>query len=256
MRPRRGRRIRRVVRWTLAPLTIVVLVTAGTDARGERPAVAAADEVVLVGDSLAQEASPYLERQLGDTPLLEQYWGGTAPCDWLGKDLQAAAGRVVVVSFTGNSLTPCMADPSGEFLRGQALVDKYRLDLQQLVEEIRATGATVVVVGQPRRGPAATAGTDADLEVAGINAIYADLAQRDGVSFVDAGAAVETPDGDYTTTLPCLPGEVQCGIFGDNAVRNDDGVHLCLGASPEPCAGYSSGAYRFAEAIADALDVR
>jgi hypothetical protein len=212
--------------------------------------------VVLLGDSLAQEASPYLEQELGDTPLLEQYWGGTAPCDWLGKDLPATAGSVVVISFTGNALTPCMEDEAGAYLRGSALVDKYWADVGALVATVRATGASVVLVGQPQRGPAATEGTESALEVEGINAMYAALAQAEGVSFVDAGAAVETPEGDFATTLPCLPGEVECGILGDNVVRNDDGVHLCQGVSPDPCERYSSGAYRFAAAIAAALEVR
>jgi hypothetical protein len=244
----------RLVRWVAAPLGIVALLTAVDPVRDPAPA-AAADEVVLLGDSLAQEASPYLERELGDTPLHEQYWGGTAPCDWLGKDLPARAGSVVVISFTGNALTPCMEDEDGAFLHGTALVDKYWADVGRLVAEIRSTGANVVLVGQPQRGPAATAGTEAALEVEGINAMYAALARTDGVSFVDAGAAVETPEGDFATTLPCLPGEVECGLLGDNVVRNDDGVHLCQGASPDPCAKYSSGAYRFAAAIASALDV-
>jgi hypothetical protein len=129
----------RLVRWVAAPLGIVALLTAGDPVRDPAPA-AAADEVVLLGDSLAQEASPYLERELGDTPLHEQYWGGTAPCDWLGKDLHARAGSVVVISFTGNALTPCMEDEDGAFLHGTALVDKYWADVGRLVVEIRSTG--------------------------------------------------------------------------------------------------------------------
>jgi len=72
------------------------------------------------------------------------------------------------------------------------------------------------------------------------------------VAFVDAGAAVETPDGSFAATLPCLPGEAECGPDGTNPVRNDDGVHLCPGASG-PCPVYSSGAFRFASAIAAAI---
>jgi hypothetical protein len=253
--PPRARGARRLLRWIAAPLGIIALLTA-TDPVSEQRVAAAADEVVLVGDSLAQETSPYLERQLGSTPLVEQYWGGTAPCDWLGKDFHATAESVVVISFTGNSLTPCMEDEDGTYLHGEALIDKYWADVGALVVAIRSTGARVVLVGQPQRGPAATAGTEAAIEVEGINAMYAALAKADGVSFVDAGAAVETPDGDFATTLPCLPGEVECGILGDNVVRNDDGVHLCYGTKPDPCAEYSSGAYRFAAAIASALDVR
>jgi hypothetical protein len=214
--------------------------------------------VVLLGDSLAQEAAPYLEDQLGAGSVVERVFGGTAPCDWLGRDLQATTGRIVVVSFTGNSLTPCMADAHGGHLRAQALVDRYRRDLGTLVGRIRDTGARVLLVQQPERGPDRTAGgsadPDAEVEIAGINAVYADLASAPGVSLVDAGAAVEDPDGAFAASLPCLPQERSCGPDGRNAVRSDDGVHLCAGKAAVPCPTYSSGAFRFARAIAKALD--
>jgi len=220
------------------------------------PLVACGDgsgtEVVLVGDSIAQEAAPFLREQLGDTKVRDRFLGGTAPCDWLGEDLEVTSTRIVVISFTGNSLTPCMGDDAGGFLRGKALVDRYRADLTTMVDQVRAEGAPVILVGQPQRGPAA-ASADADVEVAGINGIYTELAEADGVTFVDAGAAVEAPDGSFAATLPCLPGEVACGPDGTNPVRNDDGVHLCPGAS-DPCPVYSSGAFRFADAIAAAIE--
>lgn len=211
-------------------------------------------EVVLLGDSIAQETAPYLRPRLGDTKMLERFFGGTAPCDWLGRDLHADRHRIVVVSFTGNSLTPCMAGGEDGHLHGQALVDKYRTDLTALVAEIQAKGSQVVLVGQPPRGPAASNGTVGDLEVAGINAIYTELAGTSGVSFVDAGAALEAPDGTFAANLPCRPDEDECGPAGRNAVRSDDGVHLCPVVGPAPCPVYSSGAFRFADAIADAVE--
>lgn len=210
-------------------------------------------EVVLLGDSIAQEAAPFLRDALGGATLRERFLGGTAPCDWLGEDLQATSSRILVISFTGNSLTPCMGDDAAGFLHGQALVDRYRADLTTMVDQIRATGALVVLVGQPQRGPAVDP-VDADVEVAGINEIYTALAEEDGVAFVDAGATVEAPDGAFAATLPCLPGEAECGPDGTNPVRNDDGVHLCPGTARSPCPVYSSGAFRFARAIAAAVD--
>lgn len=209
-------------------------------------------EVVLVGDSIAEEAAPFLEEALSDIDLRPEFLGGTAPCDWLGQELGASSGRIVVISFTGNSLTPCMADGDGGFLHGEALVDRYRADLTTMVDQVRAKGARVILVGQPQRGPAA-ASAESGLEVAGINGIYMALAEADGVAFIDAGAAVETPDGNFAATLPCLPGEAECGPDGTNPVRNADGVHLCPEGS-EPCPVYSSGALRFAGAIADAIE--
>lgn len=214
------------------------------------------DEVVLLGDSIAEETAPYLRELVRPKTLLDREFGGTAPCDWLDKDLFAKRGRTVVVSFTGNSLTPCMRGSSGDQLRGQALVDKYRSDLTALVTEIRRAGAEVLLVGQPERGPAASDGASGRIAVSGLNDIYEDLATNEGVSFVDAGATVETADGAFTTTLPCAPGEAQCGPDGRNAVRSEDGVHLCPVRSPSPCAVYASGAFRFARAIAAAIIAR
>ena len=234
----------------LAALVVALAPVLGACARGgsDPPAV------VLLGDSLAQQIAPYLQDQIGDAPLLNRYFGGTAPCDWFGKDLMATSDRTVVVSFTGNSETPCMADDHGIQRHGQALVDQYRQDLTALVGQIRDRGASVVLVLQPPRGPAR--GAQAAREVAGINAIYTDLASADEVTLANAGAAVSTPDGRFTITLPCLPHEAACGPDGTNAVRSEDGVHLCPGTGPRPCEGYASGAYRFAHAIADAIKAR
>ena len=228
---------------------VVLLLLAACSVLGGDPST----EVVLLGDSIAQETAPYLRPRLGDTKMVEQYFGGTAPCDWLGRDIHADRHRIVVVSFTGNSQTPCMADGAQGQIHGQALVDRYRTDLTELVGEIRADGALVVLVGQPPRGPAASNGTVGDLEVAGINAIYTELANTEGVSFVDAGAALEAPDGTFAADLPCRPDENECGPAGLNAIRSDDGVHLCPVIGPAPCPVYSSGAFRFADAIANAI---
>ena len=51
-----------------------------------RPA-ARTNRVVLVGDSLAQEATPYLRFLAGSKQFVPKFWGGTAPCDWLSVDL-------------------------------------------------------------------------------------------------------------------------------------------------------------------------
>jgi lysophospholipase L1-like esterase len=164
----------------------------------------------------------------------------------------AGDGDLVVVSFTGNSLTPCMSDGAGGHLRGDALVAKYEADLGALVEGIRKLGAEVLLVGQPERGPNA----DGIEEVRGINTVYEALAEEDGVALVDAGAAVETDDGAFTADLPCLPEEQECGPSGRNVVRNPDGVHLCPERDQVQCPVYSSGAFRFAGAIADAIKSR
>ena len=71
-------------------------------------------------------------------------------------------------------------------------------------------------------------------------------------------AAVEGPGGVYTPTLPCFIGEpctgpVVRGVLS-NVVRSADGVHFCPVAEvDERCPVYSSGAFRFADAMVHAL---
>jgi len=206
--------------------------------------------VVLVGDSLAEQAAPYLEPLLQPRALVPQFLAGSAPCDWLGKDLGITANSVVVISFTGNARSPCMADGRGGYLAGQAIIDKYRTDITELIDESNAAGARTLLVGQPVRAPG-VAGNDI---VDGLNNLYGDLASHGLADFVDAGAAVENPDGTFAKTLPCLSDDAQCDPSGSNVVRNNDGLHFCPGSPPPgPCPTYSSGAYRFAKAIAAAI---
>jgi hypothetical protein len=159
-----------------AILPILVLAPVA-EARSSGPAPrpsARATRIVLLGDSLAHEVSGVVQFLSAPKPVIPKFWGGTAPCDWLGVDLRANRSTVVVVSFTGNSLTPCMSDGAGGYLRGDALVERYRADLTVLVDTARASGARVLLVGQPLRAPS----FEADAEVEGINAVYRELAQR------------------------------------------------------------------------------
>lgn len=213
-----------------------------------RPA-ARTNRVVLVGDSLAQEATPYLRFLAGSKQFVPKFWGGTAPCDWLSVDLEATRASVVVVSFTGNSLTPCMADDAGGYLQDQALVDRYRLDLGVIVDAARRAGARVVLVGQPLRA----ASFGADVEVEGINEVYRNYAAAFRfVSYVDAGRAVEGPDGAFAERLPCTRFDPDC-VDGTTVVRGD-GVHFCPIEGENPCSVWSSGAFRFALVIASATN--
>lgn len=206
---------------------------------------------MLVGDSLAEQAAPYLGPLIGSKVLVPRFFGGTAPCDWVDDDLQINKDSLVVISFTGNSVSPCMADGAGGHLAGQALRDKYRTDITALLDRAQAAGARALLVGQPvHEDPASTEVVD------GINAMYSGFSSdRKDVDFVDAGAAVENADGSFAHALPCLEGEASCDPSGSNVVRSDDGLHFCPGSPPAgPCAEYSSGAFRFASAIAAAID--
>lgn len=204
------------------------------------------NRLVLVGDSLAQEVTPFLQFLTPGKAFVPKFWGGTAPCDWRDVNLQANRSSVVVVTFTGNSLTECMSDGEGGHLVDEALVEQYRYDIGVLIDKARRVGARVVLVGQPLRA----ASFDADVEVNGINEMYQDYAAMfPYVSFVDAGRAVETPDGRFTDRLPCTPYDTDCAPDGTTVVRGD-GVHFCPIVGENPCSVWSSGAFRFALVIA------
>ena len=205
---------------------------------------------MLIGDSIADQTAPYLAPLLGGRHLVDSYFGGTAPCDWVTKHPPISHGSTVVISFIGNSFTPCMSDGAGGHLEGEAISKRYRVAVATLIDQSVAAHARVVLVGQP----AHIDPHDRFNTVRALNAIYQSMATRPDVTYVDAGATVENPDGSFAHALPCLANEVSCGPSGTNVVRNDDGVHFCPGA-PErgPCAHYSSGAFRFANAIAHAV---
>lgn len=209
------------------------------------------DTVVIVGDSLAEQAAQYLPFTLPGKTLVSNVLGGTAPCDWFGKELGITGQSIVLISFTGNSMSPCMADGAGGYLRGQAIADRYRTDVPILIDQIRAADGTVLIVGQPvHSNPDPTFDV-----VAQINLDYQALAAAGDIDFVDAGSMVENADGSLAMHLPCLDGEPACGADGTNIVRNDDGLHFCPGtAPPGPCAEYASGAYRFALGMAQSAN--
>ncbi len=255
-------------RWALLVGAVVALAAPATPARADAtttgPAVEAAVErargwqrplpaietVVLVGDSLAQEITPFVAHLTAPKRLVPKFWGGTAACDWVGVHLAADRSSVVVISFTGNSHTPCMQDEHGVQIRQERLVARYRADVGRLIDTARRAGARVVLVGQPLRAPS----FDADLEVEGLNEVYRAYASAlPFVSYVDAGAAVEAPDGSFTARLPCIRWDPGCGADGTVVVRGD-GVHFCPLRDHNPCPVWSSGAFRFASRVADAAN--
>ncbi len=210
----------------------------------------ASDRLVLVGDSLAGEIAPVLRMATPGVEFVRKFMGGTAPCDWIDVDLEATPTSVVVITFTGNNLTPCMFDDTGVGLVDEALVEQYRADVGVLIEQAADAGARVVLVGQPYRHPA----FEAELEVDGINAVYEQYAAAlPRVSFVDAGQYVETSDGAYADRLPCVDLDTDCAADGTTVVRGD-GVHFCPVVDAAWCPVYSSGATRFGLGIAAAAN--
>ncbi len=208
------------------------------------------DRLVLVGDSLALETAPVIEFVTPDKLFVRKFFGGTAPCDWIDDDLEATPTTVVVITFTGNNMTPCMLDATGARLIDEALVENYRHAVGVLIDHATAAGAWVVLVGQPLHHP--NYGTEVHIE--GINAMYQEYADTmSRVSYVDAGRFVETPDGHYADRLPCLDVDIDCAPDGTTVVRGD-GLHFCPVIGVFPCPIWSSGAIRFGLGIASAAN--
>jgi hypothetical protein len=219
--------------------------------------------VALFGDSLSWEAQPYytdLVHATGETALTFDSHGGTAVCDWLSRMAEVAAASHPVAAqlqFSGNALTACMA---GSAPPSQAFLDKYRADTLAAIQIFVPTGAHVYLIGAPiSRSQQSDPNWDA------LNRQDAQLAAADPahVTYVDAGAAVEGPDHAWVQTLPCLAIEPCIGPVVDgvpsNDVRAPDGAHFCPVISGDQngviggCPVYSSGAFRYANAMAQAL---
>jgi hypothetical protein len=220
----------------------------------------------LFGDSLAWEAQPYytdLVQVTGETALTYDSHGGTAICDWLSRmrEVEAQYHPVgVQLEFSGNALTPCM---SGYAPPSQAYYDKYRADTQEAIAIFAGGGARVFLIGAP-----ITKGQqESDPQWDTLNRQYASIAAADPehVTYVDAGTAVEGPGHTFVETLPCLPIEPCIGpVVGNvpsNTVRAPDGAHFCPVKEGDEagviggCPIYSSGAYRYADAMVEAMVV-
>jgi hypothetical protein len=208
--------------------------------------------VALYGDSLGMEAGQdfsTLAQAAGGSAFVRAF-PGTSVCDWLPNmpaDDAAYHPTAVVIEFSGDNSTPCMAGyPTGS----PQYYAKYQADTQAAIDLFRADGAEVYLVGLPYDDSPSL-----NEIVANLNQLYASLAASNlGVDYVDAGQAVMA-DGSFTWTLPCLPGEPCTGPSGTNVVRAPDGVHFCptstdtiVGYFAE-CSVYSSGDFRFASAM-------
>jgi hypothetical protein len=208
------------------------------------------------GDSLGYQAEPYLATlfsQRGLYTVSNNTYGGTATCDWLSTMAAAAAKhpKMAILVFSGNAFTPCM---EGVALRSPQYYDLYTRATEQAVRIFSAAGVHVFLVGTPI-DQSSVAGWDR------LNQIYRQLAATDprAATYVDAGAAVESPGGGFTWQLPCMSVEPTCGPNGTNIVRAPDGSHFCPDGTPATrgvtgaCGVYSPGAFRFALAIVRAI---
>jgi hypothetical protein len=212
--------------------------------------------VFLFGDSLVFQAQEQFRDAMdkhGGYDVQVAGQAGSATCDWWHNITDARDQfhpRIVAMSFSGNALGPCMKHADGTPLTDAEYVEKYTADTRRAIAMF-GPNVTFYLVGAPVSG----GGDDR------VYQIYQRLApQYPNVRFVDGGKYV-TPNHKFALTLPCLPGEKMCngpvvnGVHY-NVVRSPDHAHFCP-IDPgfgKPCTVYSSGAYRFALAISQAIE--
>jgi hypothetical protein len=209
--------------------------------------------VYLVGDSLVLQGAKYwLPMMEADGwTAREDSFAGTNTCDWFNEmEAQRDEFRpsVVAISFGGNDATECMHHRDGSKLTEREFFEKYRDDTRRALD-IWGDDVSVYLVAPP-------AMYDGDNRFAPTYMAFAD--ERPNVHFVDGGRYL-TPGHQWRKTAPCLPDERCTGPVIDgvrhNVVRSADTVHFCPvdNSVDDPCPAYSSGAYRFARTIADAI---
>ncbi len=244
-------------------VTILLLCTGCGVSTGNGPSGSTHEpaEVVLFGDSLAFQAAPYftwLVQSSGEAQVKSDVFSGTATCDWLPAMRRVARlhPRAVVMEFFGNTFTKCMG---GCVAESSTAISRYCSDMTTAVHLFMDVGTPIYLEGTPITY---TQWKTHDRHWNDLNHAFAVLASKypGRVTYVDAGEAVEGSGGTFAWTLPCLyfepcDGPIIGGVRND-VVRSPDGVHFCPANSGHglglvtPCPVYSSGAYRFASAMA------
>jgi hypothetical protein len=220
--------------------------------------------VLVFGDSLVTQSEPYLTvvaRAL-DMRARARASGGIAPCDALeplAHEVRTSRPSIVVLAFSGNSLSDCMRGGDGQLLQGAAVVAKYRSDTEAAIRIATHAGIPMVLASPPTSQQSGAAWEALD-------AAYRDLAaaNQPQVQYTDAGVQI-APDGHFVAEQRCLPFELSfaatramcAGDAGSIRVRSPDGVHFCSDPSSAKsaatsCSTYSSGALRYAIALVTA----
>ena len=218
--------------------------------------------VGLFGDSLSVQAEPYFNLLIqagGKATVSDFTYGGTAACDWL-PDMRRFARtdhpQAVVLEFVGNTFSPCMLGCS---IGSRTAVHLYCSAIAQAIQSFLAAGTHVYLAGTPvTRTEWLTHNRSWD----DLNDAFAALTRQHPkrVTYVDAGTSVEGPHHSFVSMLPCMSfepcnGPTIAGVKYD-VVRSSDGVHFCSVSNGNAtgqvsrCSVYSSGAFRFAAAMA------
>jgi hypothetical protein len=218
---------------TLFAAAIFVMSRGGD--RSDRP------DVVVVGDSFAeQSADQFLALARADGYRAEVFaYGGSSICSWESQlaDLVEREPRILVLSFAGNDLHPCINPDKIADRSPRQVADIYRDQLDAVVRQFHDAGSKIYVVGPPPvKNPAFEA------NAAAMRDMYADyVAENPDVTAVETFALLG-PYGEYHKALPCRERE-PCRADGTVVLRQDDDTHL----TPE-------GGKRYAEMVIEAIE--
>jgi hypothetical protein len=219
-------------------------------------------KVILYGDSLAFETTPYLGPALTGSKratFVNRSFPGTAVCDWLPKiarDASPTPPDAVIVTTYGNNISKC-GYRGGVKLRTDSAGywQMYRESIDSALAKFDSR-TLVILAAVPAAKPDLASGPS---HKARMLQLMRDAATGlSNVSVIDAGSAVELPGGGYTRSLRCLTDEPCANrpTPGYNLVRALDGLHFCPPiywahvSTLRNCSVYASGARRFGLALA------
>jgi lysophospholipase L1-like esterase len=215
--------------WWLAGVAVALAVAAGGVALWLRGRIGDDDrlDVAMVGDSFGEQSRDQLLAHLRSEDMTGEVsaFGGVAACDWL-VDLDAFAAReprVLILSFAGNDVTPCMDRTDTPSTAAQT-AEEYQSDLESILADFLATSPTTRVYVVP---PPPVENPEFEANAAAMRAMYARLAdEHAGVTVVDVARTLG-PDREYHHALPCEDWEAAaCGPDGTVVLCQDDGIHL------------------------------
>jgi lysophospholipase L1-like esterase len=235
--------------WWLAGVAVALAVVAGAAAwrlRSENRNQESGLDMALVGDSFAEQAqASFLAHAQADGRTAEvSAFGGIAICDKRDQlaDIATRAPRVLVLSFAGNDITPCMLrtdTPSSS----EQTAEEYQSDFESILADFRATSPHTKVYVVP---PPPIRDAQFEQNAAAMRSMYGRLVDElPDITMVDVTGQLG-PDHQFHASLPCEDWETAvCQPDGTVVLRQDDGIHL----SP-------AGAERYTRALLDTISGR
>jgi lysophospholipase L1-like esterase len=237
--------------WWLAGVAVVLAVLAVAAALGLRAAnrddgAANRDDrldMALVGDSFADQAqASFLAHAATDRKTAEvSAYGGIGVCDRVDAlaDIAQRSPRVLILSFAGNDITPCMLrtdTPS----TAEETAEEYQSDLESVLADFRAASPDTRVYVVP---PPPIRDAQFETNAAAMRDMYARLVDEfPDIAVIDVTGQLG-PDQQFHVSLPCEDWEdAWCQADGMVVLRQDDGIHL----SP-------AGAERYTRAVLEAI---